>query len=242
MLQLTCRDRNRIALQSDLLSAAALGVRNLLMLQRRRPQAPATSPTPSRCSISIRASSWRPRAACATPANCRPGARFPAAPISSSARPTIRSIRRPAGSRKGCKPRSTPARNSCRRSSAWMPAWCAATWRGSPSTASPASCRSSIGIVAAALGQVGALDQGKAVRRHYPGRNRRAACKAPAIRRRKAAASASTSCANSPTSRSVAGVPYHGARQRRRRAGHHQGGARDNRAAGGGVTVFCTSP
>ena len=33
ILQLTCRDRNRIALQSDLLGAAALGVRNLLMLR-----------------------------------------------------------------------------------------------------------------------------------------------------------------------------------------------------------------
>src|SRR5262245_14602041 len=32
ILQLTCRDRNRIALQSDLIGAAALGVRNLLML------------------------------------------------------------------------------------------------------------------------------------------------------------------------------------------------------------------
>jgi methylenetetrahydrofolate reductase (NADPH) len=32
VLQLTCRDRNRIALQSDLLGAAALGVRNLLLL------------------------------------------------------------------------------------------------------------------------------------------------------------------------------------------------------------------
>jgi methylenetetrahydrofolate reductase (NADPH) len=32
ILQLTCRDRNRIALQSDLLGAAALGVRNLLLL------------------------------------------------------------------------------------------------------------------------------------------------------------------------------------------------------------------
>ena len=30
--QLTCRDRNRIALQSDLLSAAALGIENLLLL------------------------------------------------------------------------------------------------------------------------------------------------------------------------------------------------------------------
>ncbi|HXZ47327.1 MAG TPA: methylenetetrahydrofolate reductase [Pseudolabrys sp.] len=33
VLQLTCRDRNRIALQSDLLSAAASGIRNLLMLR-----------------------------------------------------------------------------------------------------------------------------------------------------------------------------------------------------------------
>ncbi len=33
ILQLTCRDRNRIALQSDLIAAAASGVRNLLMLR-----------------------------------------------------------------------------------------------------------------------------------------------------------------------------------------------------------------
>jgi methylenetetrahydrofolate reductase (NADH) len=33
ILQLTCRDRNRIALQSDLISAAASGIRNLLMLR-----------------------------------------------------------------------------------------------------------------------------------------------------------------------------------------------------------------
>ncbi len=33
ILQITCRDRNRIALQSDLISAAASGVRNLLMLR-----------------------------------------------------------------------------------------------------------------------------------------------------------------------------------------------------------------
>ena len=32
ILQITCRDRNRIALQSDLLGAAALGVRNVLVL------------------------------------------------------------------------------------------------------------------------------------------------------------------------------------------------------------------
>lgn len=33
ILQFTCRDRNRIALQSELLGAAALGIRNLLMLR-----------------------------------------------------------------------------------------------------------------------------------------------------------------------------------------------------------------
>lgn len=33
VLQFTCRDRNRIALQSDLMGAAALGIRNLLMLR-----------------------------------------------------------------------------------------------------------------------------------------------------------------------------------------------------------------
>ena len=39
ILQLTCRDRNRIALQSDLLSAAASGVHNLLMLRGDDPSA-----------------------------------------------------------------------------------------------------------------------------------------------------------------------------------------------------------
>ncbi|HEY5379049.1 MAG TPA: methylenetetrahydrofolate reductase [Pseudolabrys sp.] len=39
ILQLTCRDRNRIALQSDLLSAAACGVRNLLMIRGDDPSA-----------------------------------------------------------------------------------------------------------------------------------------------------------------------------------------------------------
>ncbi|MCK9572634.1 MAG: methylenetetrahydrofolate reductase [Candidatus Omnitrophica bacterium] len=37
--QLTCRDRNRLALQSDLLSAAALGIENLLILTGDHPSA-----------------------------------------------------------------------------------------------------------------------------------------------------------------------------------------------------------
>ncbi|HEY5380048.1 MAG TPA: methylenetetrahydrofolate reductase [Pseudolabrys sp.] len=39
ILQLTCRDRNRIALQSDLIAAAASGVRNLLVLRGDDPSA-----------------------------------------------------------------------------------------------------------------------------------------------------------------------------------------------------------
>jgi methylenetetrahydrofolate reductase (NADPH) len=47
ILQATCRDRNRIALQADLLGAAALGVRNLLLLRGDDPAAgdqPAAKP------------------------------------------------------------------------------------------------------------------------------------------------------------------------------------------------------
>ncbi len=39
ILQLTCRDRNRIALQSELIAAAACGVRNLLLLTGDKPDA-----------------------------------------------------------------------------------------------------------------------------------------------------------------------------------------------------------
>lgn len=39
ILQITCRDRNRIALQSDLLAAAALGIENLLLLRGDDPGA-----------------------------------------------------------------------------------------------------------------------------------------------------------------------------------------------------------
>src|SRR5271157_4208919 len=39
ILQLTCRDRNRIALQSQLLGAAALGIANILVLRGDDPKA-----------------------------------------------------------------------------------------------------------------------------------------------------------------------------------------------------------
>src|SRR6185295_13034656 len=47
ILQLTCRDRNRLALQGELMGAAALGVRNLLLLTGDDPKSgdqPDTKP------------------------------------------------------------------------------------------------------------------------------------------------------------------------------------------------------
>ena len=38
VMQMTCRDRNRIALQSDLLSAGALGIPNLVLMTGDRPE------------------------------------------------------------------------------------------------------------------------------------------------------------------------------------------------------------
>ena len=138
ILQFTCRDRNRIALQSDLMSAAASGVRNLLVLRGDDPSAgdqPDAKPV----------FDLDPRQLLETARLLRDKGELPTgrkvtgAPNSSSAAPTTRSIRSPAGSRRRSPPRSRPARSSRRRNSAWMPASCAATWRGSPSTASPTS-------------------------------------------------------------------------------------------------------
>src|ERR1700688_3432782 len=39
VMQMTCRDRNRIALQSDLLGASALGIRNILVMTGDHPSA-----------------------------------------------------------------------------------------------------------------------------------------------------------------------------------------------------------
>ena len=85
ILQFTCRDRNRIALQSDLMGAAAPACA-ICWCCAATIRPPAISPTPSRCSISMRANCSRPHACCATKASCRPAARSAGAPISCSAR------------------------------------------------------------------------------------------------------------------------------------------------------------
>lgn len=49
IMQLTCRDRNRLALQADLLGAGALGIPHVLLMTGDAP-ASATTPRPPRCS------------------------------------------------------------------------------------------------------------------------------------------------------------------------------------------------
>ncbi len=52
-MQLACRDRNRLALQADLVGAAMHGIKNVCCLTGDD-VAPATSPRRAACSTSIR--------------------------------------------------------------------------------------------------------------------------------------------------------------------------------------------
>ena len=95
ILQITCRDKNRIALQSELMGAAALGIRNVLVLTGDDPKAgdqPDTKPVfdiDSRTLHRDRAPAARRRQAADRTRGRRQGRH------SSSAPPTCRSIRRP---------------------------------------------------------------------------------------------------------------------------------------------------
>src|SRR5437879_10120923 len=64
VLQITCRDRNRIALQADLLGAAALGIRNILALRGDDPtlgDQPDTKPVFDLDTIALLATAQRMR-------------------------------------------------------------------------------------------------------------------------------------------------------------------------------------
>ena len=94
ILQLTCRDRNRIALQSDLLGAAALGIENLLLLRGDDPSAgdqPDAKPVFDIDSAQLERGR-RAASATSTPDVGPEG--LGRRPSSSSARPMRRSIRR----------------------------------------------------------------------------------------------------------------------------------------------------
>jgi methylenetetrahydrofolate reductase (NADPH) len=122
ILQLTCRDRNRIALQSDLLGAAAMGVRNLLVL---RGDDPSAGDQP----------------------DAKPVFDLDARQLMATARRLRDANELPTGKKTGGRPEffigGADNRSSCRRNSAWMRTSCAAIWRGSTNAASAASSTSS---------------------------------------------------------------------------------------------------
>ncbi|MSP68358.1 MAG: hypothetical protein EXQ96_09795 [Alphaproteobacteria bacterium] len=119
IVQMTCRDRNRLALQSDLLGALALGLGNVLILTGDDPRAgdqPDTKPVFDLDSRGLLALAERMRRE-----RCLPtGTAIDGPSTCCWASPTLRSIRRPHGARTGCSPRSRREPISCRRNSAWI--------------------------------------------------------------------------------------------------------------------------
>jgi len=79
-------------------------IHNLLLLTGDDPR-PATSPTPSRCSTSIRRLLTAMRGSCMIKVSCRPAARLPPGGLSFSAPPTCRSTRRRLGAERNSPPR-----------------------------------------------------------------------------------------------------------------------------------------
>ena len=159
ILQLTCRDRNRIALQADLMGAAATGRAQPAAADRRRSQ----GRRPARDQAGVRrrfrhahrdgARHARPGRAADRPQDRR------ARRASSSAQPTCRSTHRPAGSRQACRQdrgrrgvRADPVLHGCGVVRRY-----AAAARGARGDARPLSAHRHR---AAALGQIGALDEG----------------------------------------------------------------------------------
>jgi len=128
ILQFTCRDRNRIAVQSDLLGAAAAGIRNLLMLRGDDPSAgdqPDAKPVFDLDPRGLLTTARRLRDVGELPTGRKIGGRADFFLGSAT--------RRQDGSRPVCRQRSKPERNLRRRNSVWMPVSCAVIWRGSRS-------------------------------------------------------------------------------------------------------------
>ncbi len=125
ILQITCRDKNRIALQSEMMGAAALGIRNLLLLTGDDPKAgdqPDTKPVFDIDSKTLIETARRLRDDGTLPTGRKVGGKA-AFFLGAADMP----IDPPAGWQPKRSPaRSKPARSSRRRSSAWMPASCAA--------------------------------------------------------------------------------------------------------------------
>ncbi len=122
ILQITCRDKNRIALQSELMGAAALGIRNLLLLTGDDPKAgdqPDTKPVFDIDSKTLIETARRLRDEGTLPTGRKVGGK--ARVLHRRRRHADRSAGRLAAER-ASRQGASPARNSRRRSSAWMPA------------------------------------------------------------------------------------------------------------------------
>src|ERR1035437_842838 len=199
VLQLTCRDRNRIALQSDLLSAAATGVHNLLMLRGDDPSAgdqPDANPV----------FDLDPRSLLQTARRLRDTGELPSGrKISGRADFFLGGADNPIDPKPGWEPKGLQAKIAAgaqfvQTQFAWMPAWSAATWRGWPSMASPTSCRSSSASRRCARPNRRAGSRKSCSARLFPSQSS-SAWRLPPIRRRKAAASVSIWLPSSPASR-----------------------------------------
>ena len=105
ILQLACRDRNRIGLQSDLMGASALGIRNLLLLRGDEPT-PGDQPD-AKPVFDLDSRALSRRRGGSDDGELPTGTKVAGATrASSSAPPMRRSIRRPTGSRPRSRARS----------------------------------------------------------------------------------------------------------------------------------------
>ncbi len=73
IMQIACRDKNRIAIQGDVLGASAMGVQNILCLTGDGVQG-GDQRAPSRCLTSIQCPCLKPSAPCGTRRSSFPGA------------------------------------------------------------------------------------------------------------------------------------------------------------------------
>ena len=128
IMQLTCRDRNRIALQSELLSASALGVPNVVIMTGDHPRhgdhSDATPVFDLNSTQLLRvATDMRERGQLMSGGELKPAppgfsARSRTRPASPPTQSAIRTRRtRSTGRPTGWPARSRPVRSSCRRSS-----------------------------------------------------------------------------------------------------------------------------
>ncbi len=142
VLQFTVRDRNRLALQGDLIGAAALGIHNILCLHGDDPKNGDQPETKAVYDIDS-------RSLMTTARHLRNEGRLPSGRtidppprlfIGAADSPTIRSL---VGCPRGLPPRPMPGPISSRPSIVSTSPYCAATWRGLASMACWSGFRSS---------------------------------------------------------------------------------------------------